>query len=139
MDGLDGTMPKACAFSKRGCHGKITGGHDRRVFRPGAAWLPCPVAVPGTSDWVTRIRPALRDFSAPDSQTANPIPVCSPQIVNAARELWTSGALPVDGLAVPLRGFRKSHHLTLAGRRQPILDFIASDASCQRVISQRRA
>src|SRR6266404_4299907 len=32
-------------------------------------------------------------------------------IVNAREELWTSRALSVDGLAVPLRGFRKSHHL----------------------------
>jgi hypothetical protein len=30
-------------------------------------------------------------------------------------QLWTSGALPVDGLVVRLRGFRKSHHLILAG------------------------
>jgi hypothetical protein len=26
-------------------------------------------------------------------------------------QLWTGGALPVDGPAVPLRRFRKSHHL----------------------------
>jgi hypothetical protein len=30
-------------------------------------------------------------------------------------ELWTSRALPVDGLGVPLRGFRKSHQFILAG------------------------
>jgi hypothetical protein len=30
-------------------------------------------------------------------------------------ELWTSGALFVDGLRVRLRGFRKSHHLIPAG------------------------
>jgi len=36
-------------------------------------------------------------------------------IVNAREELWTSRALSVDGLAVPLRGFRKSHHLIPAG------------------------
>src|SRR5258706_5726769 len=30
-------------------------------------------------------------------------------------ELWTSGALLVDGLRVRLRGFRKSHHLIPAG------------------------
>jgi hypothetical protein len=31
--------------------------------------------------------------------------------VNARDQLWTSAALPVDGLGVQLRGFRKSHHL----------------------------
>src|SRR5712664_1807720 len=36
-------------------------------------------------------------------------------IVNASEELWTSRALPVDGLRVRLRGFRKSHHLIPAG------------------------
>jgi len=30
-------------------------------------------------------------------------------------ELWTSGALLVDGLRVRLRGFRKSHQLIPAG------------------------
>jgi hypothetical protein len=33
----------------------------------------------------------------------------------ARDQLWTSGALPVDGLGVQLRRFRKSHHLILAG------------------------
>ena len=36
-------------------------------------------------------------------------------IIMARDQLWTSGALPVDGLGVQLRGFRKSHHLILAG------------------------
>jgi hypothetical protein len=36
-------------------------------------------------------------------------------IVNTREELWTSPALSVDGLAVPLRGFRKSHQLIPAG------------------------
>jgi hypothetical protein len=39
--------------------------------------------------------------------------------VNAGEELWTGGALPVDGLPVPLRGFRKSHHLIRAGPEHP--------------------
>src|ERR1700738_352978 len=37
--------------------------------------------------------------------------------VDAREELWTSGALPVDGQGGRLRGFRKSHHLILAGSR----------------------
>jgi hypothetical protein len=36
--------------------------------------------------------------------------------VNAQRRAVDERALPVDGLAVPLRGFRKSHHLIPAGR-----------------------
>src|ERR1700744_2998142 len=53
----------------------------------------------------------INDYGA----RANPIPVCS-QINNYARdELWTSRALPVDGLGVRLRGFRKSHQLIPAG------------------------
>jgi len=39
--------------------------------------------------------------------------------VNRRDQLWTAAALPVDGLRVPLRGFRKSHHLILAGPDQP--------------------
>src|SRR5580765_7664239 len=35
--------------------------------------------------------------------------------IMAREELWTSGALLVDGLQVRLRGFRKSHHLIPAG------------------------
>jgi hypothetical protein len=37
------------------------------------------------------------------------------QKLTPSEELWTSGALPVDGLVVPLRGFRKSHQLIPAG------------------------
>jgi hypothetical protein len=33
----------------------------------------------------------------------------------AREELWTTPLCPVDGLGVRLRGFRKSHHLILAG------------------------
>src|SRR5438876_8829985 len=36
-------------------------------------------------------------------------------IIMTREELWTSGALLVDGLRVRLRGFRKSHHLIPAG------------------------
>src|SRR5258708_20692030 len=34
-----------------------------------------------------------------------------------SEELWTSAALPVDGLVVPLRGFRKSHQLIPAAAK----------------------
>jgi hypothetical protein len=34
-------------------------------------------------------------------------------------QLWTTLALPVDGLAVALRRFRKSHHLIRAGHDPP--------------------
>jgi hypothetical protein len=34
-------------------------------------------------------------------------------------ELWTGAGLAVDGLGVQLRGFRKSHHLTLAAPGTP--------------------
>jgi hypothetical protein len=40
--------------------------------------------------------------------------------VNAAEELWTSRALPVDGLRGRLRRFRKSHHLIRAGSGNPV-------------------
>jgi len=33
--------------------------------------------------------------------------------VNAHQELWTIRALSVDGVEVPLRGFRKSHHFVV--------------------------
>src|SRR6266849_4268379 len=39
--------------------------------------------------------------------------------VNARDQLWTSAALPVDGLGVQLRGFRKSHHLIPASPGRP--------------------
>jgi len=57
------------------------------------------------------------------------------QIVNAERELWTSSALPVDGLAVPLRGFRKSHHLICGTWATPSWIAIGGDASCQRILA----
>jgi hypothetical protein len=47
-------------------------------------------------------------------------------------ELWTSAALPVDGLAVPLHGFRKSHHLNPAGPRA------IGDCRSQRRVMQAR-
>lgn len=63
--------------------------------------------------------------SRPDPPDANPARrTRAPRIrfrfvlmatVNTREELWTSGALPVDGLRVRLRGFRKSHHLIPAG------------------------
>ena len=40
--------------------------------------------------------------------------------VNATEELWTSRALPVDGLRGRLRQFRKSHHLIRAGCGNPV-------------------
>jgi hypothetical protein len=51
-------------------------------------------------------------------------------------QLWTSAALPVDGLRVRLRGFRKSHHLIPAGPRSRQGDqgiAAGSDASGKRV------
>jgi hypothetical protein len=36
-------------------------------------------------------------------------------IIRARDQLWTGRALPVDGLPVRLRGFRKSHHLIPTG------------------------
>jgi len=43
----------------------------------------------------------------------------SSQSLTQRDELWTSGRLFVDGFAVPLRRFRKSHHLIPAGRGAP--------------------
>src|SRR6266403_758562 len=40
----------------------------------------------------------------------------SSQSLTRNQQLWTSRALPVDGLTVRLRRFRKSHHLILASR-----------------------
>jgi hypothetical protein len=48
-------------------------------------------------------------------------------------ELWTSGALLVDGLRVRLRGFRKSHHLIPAGP-----GVTQRDCSRQRRVRQAR-
>ena len=53
--------------------------------------------------------------------------------VNAREELWMSGTLFVDGFAVPLRRFRKSHHLIPAGRGAP-----PRDCSWQRRSRQAR-
>jgi hypothetical protein len=47
-----------------------------------------------------------------------------------------SGALSVDGLRVPLRGFRKSHQLISAGSGQPNLDCNSQHASCQRILAR---
>ena len=69
-------------------------------------------------------------------KTRKPIPVCSHAIVNAYQELWTSGALAVDGLAVALRRFRKSHQLIAAGPGNP--SWIGSEAAGQRVLSLLR-
>jgi len=60
-------------------------------------------------------RLAGREFGAPDSRRANPIPVCSDINNYGARSAVDERALPVDGLLVRLRGFRKSHHLIPAG------------------------
>jgi hypothetical protein len=38
--------------------------------------------------------------------------------VSPLDQLWTTRALPVDGLRPALRGFRKSHHLIRAGHRR---------------------
>jgi len=55
---------------------------------------------------------------------------------NRCDQLWTAAALPVDGLWVPLRGFRKSHHLILAGPDQPkptrAQETFGHDGSCHR-------
>src|ERR1700739_3521770 len=40
-------------------------------------------------------------------------------MIMARDQLWTGAGLPVDGLGVRLRGFRKSHHLILAGPGRP--------------------
>ena len=47
-------------------------------------------------------------------------------IIMTREELWTSRALPVDGLRVRLRGFRKSHHLIPAGPGPRGLQFAAT-------------
>jgi hypothetical protein len=52
----------------------------------------------------------------------NPIPVCSHPKVNAHEELWTISGLPVDGVRVPLRRFRKSHHFVPASHDPDALD-----------------
>ena len=36
-------------------------------------------------------------------------------VLSLTNVLWTAGPIPVDGLGVRLRGFRKSHHLIPAG------------------------
>jgi hypothetical protein len=59
---------------------------------------------------MAEFRRKVNDYGA----VTNPIPVCS-QINNyVVDQLWTSRALPVDGLGVRLRRFRKSHQLILA-------------------------
>jgi hypothetical protein len=60
---------------------------------------------------------------------ANLIPVCSPAKVNAHEELWTISALAVDGLTVPLRRFRKSHHFVPASPDPGAQDQKASAAA----------
>ena len=60
-------------------------------------------------------RLAAGEFARPDSQEAKPIPVCSQINKYDKDQLWTSAALPVDGLVVRLRRFRKSHHFVPAG------------------------
>jgi len=42
--------------------------------------------------------------------------------VNGHEELWTAGGLPVDGLHLPLHGFRKSHHFVPASSDPDTLD-----------------
>jgi len=56
----------------------------------------------------------------PDSQPSESDSGLFPwQKLTLSEELWTSAALPVDGLVVPLRGFRKSHQLIPATPDQP--------------------
>jgi hypothetical protein len=81
------------------------------------------VAMPPEPDWKRQNEP-LRQ-AKPDSPDANPAHrTRTPRIrfrfvlmltIMTREELWTSGALLVDGLRVRLRGFRKSHHLIPAG------------------------
>src|SRR6202011_3554400 len=79
-------------------------------------------------------RPARREFGAPDSQGNEfRFRFVLMAIVNAREELWTSAALPVDGFAVRLRRFRKSHHLIPAGPLGLHGSAVGSDASNQRV------
>ena len=101
-------MPKRTVVSKPFRNPEFACAHVGREFpRPGRAIN----------------RRVWRELGLPDSQSANPIPVCSHAIVNDWRQLWTSGALPVDGVGVTLRGFRKSHHLIRAGPGATILDW----------------
>ena len=77
------------------------------------------------------MRLAWREFAGPDSQRTKPIPVCSQINKYDKDQLWTSAALPVDGLHARLRGFRKSHHLIPATPRGD------GDCSRQRHVNQR--
>jgi hypothetical protein len=53
-------------------------------------------------------------------------------IIRARDQLWTGRALPVDGLPVRLRGFRKSHHLIPTGPGR------SGDCSRQRRVRRAR-
>jgi hypothetical protein len=128
MNGLSGTMTNRPDGGKRLAMGNL---HVPPAPERDAAETREPI--PGRQKLTIKapIRLALRESSRPDSFGTKPIPVCSQINKYDKDQLWTSAALPVDGLHARLRGFRKSHQLIRATPRDD------GDCSRQRHVSQR--
>jgi hypothetical protein len=119
LNGLMGTMPAPRLSSKRDFEGKCAYPPDGTAKRAGL--------VQGDSRPATSTIVAKRAFDSDSFHSLTRRPTL----------LWTARALPVDGLGVRLRGFRKSHHLSHASSGS-IRRICSDTASYSRVDSRVR-
>jgi hypothetical protein len=132
MSGLATTMPKRRWRSKRVGHGQFACAHDTRARIPPTGLGQHRCSLFGTAlrrKWQQQCRRLARRATMKATGPARRARIVraglavgesdsvlfSFAIVNERARAVESAALSVDGLAVPLRGFRKSHHLIPAG------------------------